>query len=101
LADSEVAVRKSVYEGVAYRIGKNFDKSHSAFATAEALSAASHQRLLPKVLTARGALEIDQGNYDAANLSYGRAIVLAREQHDQDQEAALLLDLARLDTIRQ
>jgi CHAT domain-containing protein len=45
-------------------------------------------------------LEIDQGDYEAANLSYHRGLALARQQHDQTQEAALLLDLARLDTLQ-
>ena len=67
---------------------------------AEALATTSHQELLPRVLTAKGALEIDQGDYEAANLSYHRGLALARQQHDQIQEAALLLDLARLDTLQ-
>jgi CHAT domain-containing protein len=101
LSGTDAAIQKSMYAGIAYRIGQDFEKSQRAFAAAEALASPPHQRLLSRVLTAKGALEIDQANYEAANVSYGRALVLARQQHDRDLEAAVLLDLGRLDTLRQ
>jgi CHAT domain-containing protein len=100
LVGTDAEVKKSIYEGIALRLARDFDGAKHALAAAEELATTSHQELLPKALTAKGALEIDQGDYDAANLSYHRGLALARKQHDQIQEAALLLDLARLYTLQ-
>ncbi len=100
LVGTDADVKKSIYQGIALRLARDFDRSKGALAAAEALATTSHQELLPRVLTAEGALQIDQGDYEAANLSYQRGLALARQQHDQIQEAALLLDLARLDTLQ-
>jgi CHAT domain-containing protein len=101
LVGTDDDVKKSIYQGIALRLARDFGRSKSALMLAETLATTSHQELLPKVLTAEGALEIDQGDYEAANFSYHRGLALARQQHDQIQEAALLLDLARLDTLQQ
>jgi CHAT domain-containing protein len=101
LAGSDVAIQKALYEGIAYRIGRDFDNSRRALAEAEELAGRSHPRLLSRVLTAAGALQIDLADYKNASLSYSRALVIARGQRDQDLEAALLLDLGRLDTLQQ
>jgi CHAT domain-containing protein len=100
LVGTDAEVKKSIYEGIALRLARDFDGAKRALAEAEELATTSHQELLPKALTAKGALEIDQGDYEAANLSYHRGLVLARQEHDQIQEAALLLDLARLYTLQ-
>ena len=101
LAASDTAVRKLLFEGIAYRICQNFDKSGGALARAEQLAATSQAQLLPAVLTARGGLEVDQGRYTAADDTFHRALTLARERHDSDQEANLLVSLARVATSQQ
>jgi len=96
LAGTDVAVQKLILEGVAYRISQNFEASHGAFVTAEQRATSSFQRLLPKVLIERAALEVDQKNYSIADETYHRALFLARQQNDRDLEAAALVNLARL-----
>ena len=96
LANTDIAVQKLTLEGIAYRIAQDFDSSHRAFVAAEQRATSSFQRLLPKVLIARAALEVDQKNYSAADETYHRALFLARQQNDRDQEAAALVNLARL-----
>lgn len=96
LAASDVAVQKSVIEGATYRIAQDFEKSDRALSVAEELAASQHVNLLPKVLIERGALEIDRGNYPKAREAYARALQLSREQHNRDQEAAALVNMARL-----
>ena len=85
-----------MFEGIAYRICQNFGKSESAFAAAEDLAASNQARLLPQVLVAKGALEVDEKRYDAADITYRRALTLARNRGDSDQEASALVSLARL-----
>ena len=96
LANTDIAVQKLVLEGAAYRIAQDFEKSHRAFVAAEQRATSSFQQLLPKVLIARAALEVDQKNYSVADETYHRALFLARQQNDRDQEAAVLVNLARL-----
>ncbi len=96
LANTDIAVQKLILEGVAYRIAQDFDRSHRAFVAAEQRATSSFQRLLPKVLIERAALEVDQKNYSVADETYHRALFLARQQPDHEQEAAALVNLARL-----
>ena len=96
LAGTDIAVQKLILEGVAYRIGQDFEGSHRAFVAAEQRATSSFQGLLPKVLIERAALEVDQKNYSVADETYHRALFLARQQNDRDQEAAALVNLARL-----
>jgi CHAT domain-containing protein len=96
LANTDIAVQKLLLEGAAYRIAQDFDKSDRAFVAAEQRATSSFQQLLPRVLIARAALEVDQKNYTVADETYRRALFLARQQNDRDQEAAALVNLARL-----
>jgi CHAT domain-containing protein len=96
LVNTDISVQKLTIEGVAYRIAQDFDKSNRALAAAEELANSSFQGLLPQVLIARAALEIDKKNYLAADQIYHRALFLARQLNDRDQETAALVNLARL-----
>lgn len=96
LANTDIAVQKLVLEGFAYRTAQDFHRSHEAFVAAEQRATSSFQRLLPKVLIERAALEVDLKNYSLANEMYDRALFLARQRNDRDQEAAALVNLARL-----
>ena len=96
LASTDIAVQKLILEGVAYRMAQDFRRSHDAFVAAEQRATSSFQRLLPKVLIERAALEVDGKNYQVADEMYHRALFLARQQNDRDQEAAALVNLARL-----
>src|ERR1700674_3582886 len=96
LANTDIAVQKLVLEGFAYRTAQDFHRSHEAFVTAEHRATSSFQRLLPKVLIERAALEVDRKHYSVADETYHRALFLARQQNDRDLEAAALVNLARL-----
>lgn len=96
LATTDVAVLRYTIEGAAYRIAQDFGASGRALAAAEALAASSYQELLPKVLIEKGSLNTDQRNFAVADETYHRALFLARRQHNREQEAAALVNLARL-----
>lgn len=96
LALTDIVIQKQILEGVAYRINQDFERSRDAFVAAELRATSSFQSLLPKVLIERAALEVAQKNYAVADEAYHRALFLAREQNNRDQEAAALVNLARL-----
>ena len=96
LASTDIFVQKLILEGVAYRMKQDFNSSRKSFVAAEVRAASSFQKLLPKVLIERAALEVDQRNYSVADETYHRALSLARLQSNRDQEAAALVNLARL-----
>ena len=96
LANTDIAVQKLLLEGAAYRIAQDFNRSERAFVAAEQRATSSFQQLLPRVLIARAALEVDRKNYSLADETYHHALFLARQQNDRDQEAAALVNLARL-----
>jgi CHAT domain-containing protein len=98
LATTDIAVRKLIFEGVAYRICQNRDKSEETLVTAEETATRFQPQLLSGVLTARGNLAVDQGNYTVADDTLHRALAFARQWRDRDQEANVLVSLARLAT---
>jgi CHAT domain-containing protein/Tfp pilus assembly protein PilF len=100
LVNTDLAIQQQLYRGIAERIAQHFDKSKEALSDAETLATQLHSNLLSRVLTAKGALEIDELDYDGAGSSYDRGIKIARQRGDEDSQAALLLDLGRLATLR-
>jgi len=98
LANTEIAVRKLIFAGVAYRICQNREKSEELLVTAEEIATRFQPQLLSGVLTARGNLAVDQGNYTVADDTLHSALAFARQWRDRDQEANVLVSLARLAT---
>jgi CHAT domain-containing protein len=98
LASHEVAVRKNMVEGIAYRYAQQFDKSADKFGMAESLAASFHPKFLSAVLNSRGALEIDENNYEKANTILLRALSLSRADKDSIQEADALGNLGLVAT---
>jgi CHAT domain-containing protein len=99
-ASTDIAIRKNMLEGMAYRVAQNFKKSEEKLATAEELANRYQPQLLCEVLNFRGALEVDETKYPEAEATYGRALKLAREHGRPDQEASAQVSLAWLATKR-
>jgi CHAT domain-containing protein len=94
LASSELAVKKILYEGIAYRYGQEYDKSERKLAEAEALATSSQPRLLCQVLNAKGALLVEKGKFVEAEQTHEQALKLAREHGRLDQQASAQVSLA-------
>ena len=96
LGNTDVAVLRLAILGAAYRINQRFQDSERVLGRAEALATSSHPELLPKVLIEKGSLEVDEGELPSASMSYHQALTLSQAQGNKDQEAAALVNLARL-----
>ena len=96
LSLTDIAVRKLMIEGIAYRINQNFGESQRKLSQAQQVAGASQRPMLADVLNARGNLEFDEKEYSSAASTYLRALTLAREGHNARQEASSLGNLARV-----
>jgi CHAT domain-containing protein len=101
LATTDLGVLKNTVEGMAYRAEQDFGMSEAKFAIAENLASSSQMSFLCEVLSARGALEIDQKKYSEAAAVYQRALLLSRELGRRDQEVNVLANLARVAIMRE
>jgi len=99
-ASTDIAVRKNMLEGMAYRVAQNFKKSEEKLATAEELANRYQPQLLCEVLNFRGALEVDETKYPEAEATHNRALRLARRHGRPDQEASAQVSLAWVATKR-
>jgi CHAT domain-containing protein/Tfp pilus assembly protein PilF len=99
LLSSEVAVQKLRIEGIAYQLLQDFGKSKERFSQAEHVAEVSQPALLSDVLNSKGGLEFDEKQYPQAEASFLRAHALALERQSARQEAAALINLARISTI--
>ena len=96
LVATDIAVRKSMLEGLAYRVTQDFRRSEQKLAHAEDLANRYQPQLLCEVLNLKGALEVDEQKYADAQATYLRALKLARENGRTDQEASAEVSLAWL-----
>jgi CHAT domain-containing protein len=96
LTNSDVAVHKVLFEGVACRIKQDFANSEKKLTQAEQLANSSQPALLSEVLNARGSLEFDQQNYFSAEATFRRALASARRYNLDRQQLAALGNLARV-----
>ncbi|HYT20380.1 MAG TPA: CHAT domain-containing protein [Candidatus Polarisedimenticolia bacterium] len=94
LATSDVAVRKQMVEGMAYRISQDFGKAEERLNSAEELAARSQPTMLCEVMNYRGALDFQEKKYSQAIAAYQRALDLSRQLRRRDQEATALVGLA-------
>ena len=101
LLSTDIAIRKTLYEGISYRYLQQTEEAEQRLMRAEKLAESLRSRYLCHVLIARAGLQIDQEKYVASEENYDRAIALAREYGMQDQEAnaqaALAIISARRD----
>jgi len=100
LSSSDVAVQKLRIEGIGYELLQNRGQARESLSQAERLAETSHPSMLSDVLNSKGALEFDEKQYDRAEASFLRAHSLARKNQNERQEAAALINLARISTVR-
>src|SRR5713226_5140386 len=79
LATTDIAVRKNMVEGMAYRISQEFDKAEERLNSAEELARRSHPTMLCEVLNYRGALDFQEKKYFQATAAYQSALDLSRQ----------------------
>ncbi len=94
LQSTEIAARKSLYEGISYRSLQRTSQAEQKLVEAEHLAESLHSRYLCHVVIARAGLQLDQEKFVAAEENYHRAIALARQYGLQDQEANAQVGLA-------
>ena len=85
-------------EGIAYRYAQQFEDSEKKFTEAERLASSYQPRMMVEILNNRGALEVEEGKYVAAQESFRRGLLLARKENDQVQEANALGNLGLVAT---
>jgi len=98
LATSDIAVRKHMVEGMAYRVAQDFGKAEERLNSAEELATRSQPTMLCEVLNYRGALDFHEKNYFQASAVYQRALDLSRQYNRREQEASALVGLALVAT---
>ena len=88
-------MRKSLFEGIALRYTQEFAQAEKKLKEAELLATSSQPQLTGQVLNAQGALDVDEHKYASAEATLRRALNLARQQKNPQQEASALGNLAR------
>jgi CHAT domain-containing protein/tetratricopeptide (TPR) repeat protein len=94
LQSTEIAARKTLYEGISYRYLQQTKEAEQKLVEAEHLADSLHSRYLCHVVIARAGLQLDQEKFATAEENYDRAIALARQHGLQDQEANAQVGLA-------
>jgi len=98
LASSDIAVRKELMEGIAYRYGQQFKKSERDLEDALVIARSVQPQLVCEVVKAIGELQVDEKKYPEAEASFRQALELDRKENRQDQIAGTLIDLGRVAT---
>jgi CHAT domain-containing protein len=90
LAKSETTVRKKMVSGLAHEYMQQFDAAKEDLQEAESLARTFQPKLLGDVEQSKGLLEVDRGNYAAAEADFHTALSIAREQRQPYLEATAL-----------
>ena len=90
----ELLVQKYRFEGMAYAFLHRFPEAEDTFREAEEVCAASHYPACTDVLSARGRLEMERGNYAQAQIFFEHVLAAASASGDRLWEADTLLDLS-------
>jgi len=96
LLSSDLAIRRTLYQGTSYRYLQQTNQAEQKLVEAEQLAASLHSSYLCDVLIARAQLQVDQEQYAAAEENLNRAVGLAREHGVLELEASAQADLARV-----
>jgi len=98
LAATDIGARRSMVQGMAYRVAQDFNKSAERLANAHDLASRNHPQLLCEVLNAEAALQFNDREFHKAQATYDQALALARKFGRAYQETAALLGLALVAT---
>ena len=92
LATGDLGVQRQMHLGVAnYRLGKSLE-SDEHLAEADRLCGSSCPRI-GELTRAHAAVEAERGRLEAADSLFRRSLEIARERHDDFQEATALMNL--------
>ena len=94
LSCTDVAVRKAMYEGIAYRYLQQSAQAEEKLAQAEKLANSIQSHLLCQILSAQGALQFSQEKFVLAEATFNHAIALASRYGMPEQEATAQAALA-------
>lgn len=89
----ELAIRKAWLEGAAYDSIHRFDEAQHKFLEGEQLCHGSRSADCADVLLQHGVMEMNRGRFAAAQVFFGQAMNMARENKYSFKEATALLDL--------
>ncbi|HMD08974.1 MAG TPA: CHAT domain-containing tetratricopeptide repeat protein [Candidatus Acidoferrum sp.] len=101
LSTTDIAVRRSMLQGMAYRAAQDFDASEKKLLEAQDLAARYKPDVMCEVLNAQGSLEGQQGDFVKAETTYQQALSLARQYGRQDQVAVARVGLAWISSKRE
>jgi CHAT domain-containing protein len=87
LASTDIAVRRALYQGTAYRYLQQSAQADEKLAAAEKLANSIQSHSLCQVLIARAGLLFNQEKFDVAEALYTRAIAIAKQNGMADQDA--------------
>jgi CHAT domain-containing protein/tetratricopeptide (TPR) repeat protein len=87
LASTDIAVRKALYQGTAYRYLQQSAEADEKLAEAEKLANSIQSHSLCPVLIARAGLLFNQEKFEAAEALYTRAMAIAKQNGMSDQDA--------------
>jgi CHAT domain-containing protein/Flp pilus assembly protein TadD len=93
LEKTEIAVRKSIYEGAAYGWAQEYGASEKCFARAEILAEQNHPKLMSEVLNSLAVVQSDEKKYAAAADTFRKALRLSQEYKNDRQELVALVSL--------
>jgi CHAT domain-containing protein len=99
LRTTDLAVRKNIYEAVAYRLAQQYDVSQASFDRAISLAEQYQPKLLAEVLNSEAILQSDQKQYAEAEATSRQALLLARQERNEGQELSALASLAATDVL--
>jgi len=92
-ANTDLAARRKMVQGLANEYSEHFDEAAADLAEAERIADSSHPQLQGEIARARGTLESDRKNYDAADAALHQGLLIAREHNLRSLEATMLGDL--------
>ena len=93
-SSGELAMKGQRLEGAAYAALHNFVEAERRLAEAERLCSVAIYPSCADVISSRGILEMERGNYAAAQTIFARVLASARATGDRFLEANTLLDLS-------
>ena len=99
LETTPIAVRKNIYEGEVYRLAQEFEKSEKRFNAASSLAERYQPRLEPEVFNSQAVLLTNEKKYPEADAGFRRALILSRQNNDQNQELKSMVSLAALEIL--
>jgi CHAT domain-containing protein len=97
LDTTEIAVRKNIYEGAAYRLAQQYDASEKSFAEALTVAERYQPKLLAEVLNSQAVLQSREKKYAEAEATARRALLLSRQDRYEQMQLSALATLAAMD----